>query len=102
MPGAAHRTENCPALLQQELRQREKFVVNLAHGSKYQNSAIVHCQKQLNEYYSDLNKRRTAKEEEKDERWRAWMAELDDRLRRRREGQEGGHDHDRGLGMEGR
>ena len=91
-----------PVLPQQQLREREKFVVNFSHGSKYQNSAIVYCQKQLNTYYSDENKKRKAGEEEKERRWQDWMAELDERLRRRRAGQDGqGSGQEGGQGQEG-
>ena len=76
-----------PSLPQQELREHEMFVVNFACGSKYQNSAIVHCQKQLNQFARDQTTRKKAEEAEKEERWRDWMARLDERIRRRREGQ---------------
>ena len=78
-----------PALQQQELRDRDKFVVNFAHGARYQNSAIIHCQKQLNQFTHDQTTRKKAGEKEKEERWREWMTRLDERIRRRREGQAG-------------
>ena len=59
--------------------------MNFARGTKYQNSAIVHCQNQLNEYYHSKNTSKEAKE--KEARWQEWMASLDERIRRRREGQ---------------
>ena len=70
-------------------------MVNFSHGSKYQNSAIVYCQKQLNMYHSNENKKRKADEEMKEKRWRDWMDDLDERLWRRRAGQE-----DQGDGQE--
>ena len=86
-----------PVLPQQQLRDREKFVVNFSHGSKYQNSAILYCQKQLNMNHSNENKKRKADEEEKEKRWRDWMAEWDEWLGRRKAGQEGqGHGKEAG------
>ena len=75
-----------PGLPQQELREHEKFIVNFARGAKYQNSAIVHCQKQLNQFVRDQTTRKKAEEAEKEQRWREWMDRLDERIRRRRDG----------------
>jgi hypothetical protein len=75
-------------LPQQELRDRDTFVVNFARTSSYQQSAIVHCQKQLNQYMHEVKDKKKEEERGKEERWREWMAQLDERLRRRREGQE--------------
>ena len=73
-----------PELAQQELRDRDKYVVNFAHGAKYQNSAILHCQKQLNKFaHEQLRKKRT-EDEGREDRWREWMAGLEERIRRRR------------------
>ena len=76
-----------PILPQQVLRAPDKYVVNFAHGTKYQNSAIVHCQKQLNEFTRTQSSANRAKEKEREARWREWMTDLDERLRRRRERQ---------------
>ena len=72
------------SLPQQELRDRDKFVVNFSHGAKYQRSAIVNCQRQLNEYSHKQTNKTTS--DEKEAKWREWMADLDERIRRRREG----------------
>ena len=73
-----------PELTQQELRDGDKYVVNFAHGAKYQNSAILHCQKQLNKFaHEQLRKKRT-EDEGREDRWREWMAGLEERIRRRR------------------
>ena len=40
----------------QNMRKNEKFHVNFARTSKYQNSAIPFCQKLLNEHYRRQNK----------------------------------------------
>ena len=76
-----------PVLDQQELRDRDEFVVNFAHRVKYQNSAIVHCQKQLNEFMHIQSSSRKARDKEKEARWKEWMVDLEERMRRRREGQ---------------
>ena len=76
-------------LPEQELRNRDPFVVNFARGAKYQNSAIIHCQKQLNQYFHDQTNQKKAEEKEKEARWRMWMAGLEERLMRRREEQAG-------------
>ena len=76
-------------LPQQELRDRDTFVVNFARTVNYQQSAIVHCQNQLNHYMHELNNKKREEEKGKEERWREWMEQLDERLRRRREGQGG-------------
>ena len=76
-------------LPEQELRNRDPFVVNFARGAKYQNSAIIHCQKQLNQYMHDQTNQKKAEEKEKEARWRMWMAGLEERLMRRREEQAG-------------
>ena len=75
-----------PKIPQQELRNRNKFIVNFSHGAKYQKSAIIHCQKQLNEFSHQQTRRKKEEEEEQEERWREWMAGLEERMRRRREG----------------
>ena len=64
-----------------QLRDREQFVVNFAHGEKHRNSAIPNCQRLLNDdaKTSKLTQRQRAGE------WREWIAGLEDRLRRRRE-----------------
>ena len=64
-------------------------MVNFSRGAKYQNSAIVHCQKQLNEYMHNQSSSRKAREKEKEARWKEWMADLEERMWRRREGQGG-------------
>ena len=74
-------------LPQQVLRDRDIFVENRAHGAKYQKSAIVHCQKQLNQFMHDQTSKKKAEEKQKEERWREWMTRLEERLRRRREEQ---------------
>ena len=74
-------------LPQQEVRDRDKFIVNFSHGARYQNSAIVNCQNQLNEFYHNLTARKEAEEKEQEARWQEFMASLDERIRRRREGQ---------------
>ena len=74
-----------PKLPQQKLRDHDMFVVNFARGAKYQKSAIVHCQKQLNSYMHDQSIKKKAEEREKEEKWREWMARLEERLRRREE-----------------
>ena len=76
-------------LPEQELRNRDPFVVNFARGAKYQNSAIIHCKKQLNQYFHDQTNQKKAEEKEKHARWRIWMAGLEERLMRRREEQAG-------------
>jgi hypothetical protein len=76
-----------PNIPQQELRDRDIFKVNFARGAKYQQSAVIHCQKQLNQYFHDQKSERKAQEKEKEERWREWMTGLEERIRRRREGQ---------------
>ena len=76
-------------LPQLELRNPDTFIVNFARTVNYQNSAIVHCQNQLNQFIHEQNKKKREEEEGKEERWREWMDQLDDRIRRRREGQEG-------------
>ena len=73
-------------LPQQELRDRDAFKVNFSRTSNYQKSAIVHCQMQLNQFFHQQNDKKKADEKEKEERWREWMSQLDERLRRRREG----------------
>ena len=78
-----------PIIPNQELRDRDEFVVNFAHGAKYQNSFIVHCQKQLNKYMHDQSSSRKAREKEEEARWKEWMADLEERMRRRREEQAG-------------
>ena len=37
------------SLPQQEISSRDKFVVNLAHGARYYRSAIVNCQRHMEE-----------------------------------------------------
>ena len=64
-------------------------MVNFARTVNYQQSAIVHCQNQLNHYMHELNNKKREEEKGKEERWREWMEQLDERLRRRREGQRG-------------
>ena len=76
-------------LPQQELRNPDTFIVNFARTVNYQNSAIVHCQNQLNQFIHEQNKKKREEEKGKEERWREWMEQLDERIRRRREGQEG-------------
>ena len=90
-PVFTHVTFNCwvPDLPHQELRDRDMFVVNFARGARYQNSAIVYCQKQLNQFMHDQSAKKKAQEKEKEARWREWMTELEERLRRRGEGQAG-------------
>ena len=70
------------------LCDRDKIIVNFAHGAIYHNSAIVHCQNQLNEYYHNQTAKKEAQEKGQEARWREWMASLDERIRRRREGKE--------------
>ena len=48
--------------------------MNFARGAKYQNSAIIHCQKQLNQYIHDQTNKKKTEEKEKEARWRMWMA----------------------------
>jgi hypothetical protein len=74
-------------LPQQELRDRNRFIVNKARGAIYQKSAIVYCQNQLNDYYHNQTARKEAEEKEQEARWQEWMASLDERIRRRRVGQ---------------
>ena len=74
-------------LPQQELRSKEKIVVNFARGARFQRSAIVNCQKQLNEFSNKQPSRMSPDESEG--WWRAWMDGLDERMRRRREGKTG-------------
>ena len=76
-----------PNIPQQELRDRDIFQVNFARGAKYQQSVVIHCQNQLNQYFHEQKSERKAQEKEKEERWREWMTGLDERIRRRREGQ---------------
>ena len=88
-----------PSLPQQDFRSRDKFVVNFAHGVRYQKSAIVNCQRQLNEFSRKQPRRMNPDESEA--WWREWMAGLDERMRRRREGQTGQGGGDEGGGEEG-
>ena len=74
-------------LPQQGLRNRDMFVANFGHGAKDQNSAIVHCQKQLNDYTHNQSSSTRAREREKEARWREWMADMEERISRRREEQ---------------
>ena len=53
------------------------FIVNFSRGAKYQNSSIVHCHKQLNQFVLDQTARKKAEEAEKELRWREWMDRLD-------------------------
>ena len=78
-----------PNLPQQELRDPDISQVNFACGATYQQSSIIHCQKQLNQYFHDQKSAKKAQEKKKEERWREWMIGLDKRIRRRREGQGG-------------
>ena len=41
---------------------------------------------QLNQFFHQQNDKKKADEKEKEERWREWMSQLDERLGRRREG----------------
>ena len=59
-------------LPQQELRDIDMFVVNLAWDNKYQKSAIVHCRKQLNKFMHDQTSKKKADEKQKEERGREW------------------------------
>ena len=65
------------------LRDREMFVVNFAHGEKYENSAIPNCQRILN---VDAKTPKTGQQQRAGE-WREWMSGLEERLRTRRERQ---------------
>ena len=65
-----------PELTQQELRDRDKYVVNFAHGAKYQNSAILHCQKQLNKFAHEQLRKKRMEDEGREDRWREWMSGL--------------------------
>ena len=58
-----------------QLRDREMFVVNFAHGEKYENSAIPNCQRMLNvdSMMTKSSQRQRAGE------WREWMAGLGER-----------------------
>ena len=87
------------SLPQQEFRSRDKFVVNFAHGVRYQKSAIVNCQRQLNEFSRKLPRRMRPDESEA---WLPeWMAGLDERIRSRREGLTGQGGGEEGGGEEG-
>ena len=75
-----------PNLPQQELLNPDIFRVNI---TKYQQSSIIHSQKQLNQYFHDQKTAKKAQEKEKEDRWREWMTGLDERIRRRRDRQDG-------------
>ena len=62
--------------------------MNFARGAKYQNSAIIHCQNQLNQYFHDQTNKK--KIEEKEARWRMWMAGLEEEGGAGRAGGHGG------------
>ena len=64
-----------------ELREREKFQVNFAHGEAYRKSAIPYCQRKLNEF----THMRKAQNQQRESEWEEWMEGLEARLRRRRE-----------------
>ena len=70
-----------PDLPNLQLRDREQFVVNFAHGEKYRNSAIPNCQRLLN---NDAKTNKPSQWQQAGE-WREWMAALEDSLRSRRE-----------------
>ena len=55
--------------------------------AKYQQSVIIHFQNQLTQNFHEQKSKSNAQEKENEERWREWMAGLDERNRRRREGQ---------------
>ena len=70
-----------PDLPNLQLRDREQYIVNFAHGEKYKNSAIPNCQRMLNDN-AKLNK---PCQRQRSGEWRVWMAGLEERLKRRRE-----------------
>ena len=74
-----------------ELREREKFQVNFAHGEAYKKSAIPYCQRKLNEFTQG----RKAQSKQREREWEEWMAGLEARLRRRREERAGLGEGDR-------
>ena len=70
-----------PDLPNLQLRDREQFIVNFAHGEKYKNSAIPNCQRILN---IDAKTPKSGQQQRAGE-WREWMSGLEERLRTRRE-----------------
>ena len=74
-----------------ELREREKFQVNFAHGEACKKSAIPYCQRKLNEFTQG----RKAQSEQRERECEEWMTGLEARLRRRREERAGLGEGDR-------
>ena len=74
------------------LRNSEKFQVNFAHTSNYQNSAVPHCQRLLNHDFQKEQDVRREKEElmraraRERERSRAGREQAREKARARREG----------------
>ena len=70
-----------PDLPNLDLRVKEKFQVNFAHGEKYLKSTIPYCQRKLNEYSRGHQRQDPVREAD----WTQWMAGLEDRLKARRD-----------------
>ena len=70
-----------PDLPNLDLRVKEKFQVNFAHGEKYLKSTIPYCQRKLNESSRGHQRQDPVREAD----WTQWMAGLEDRLKARRD-----------------